>query len=706
MGFKKIKSISCNRDICHAITESGQIYSWGIDVEEKGLLALGNNIFHVKIPTLNKYLTKLRIYYISLSETHGAALDYGKNLYTWGDDSYGQCGNNSNCNIENNNNENNNLNDNNENNNNYNNNENNVKNDNFNNDNYYYNNICFIPKKVVLNASFNVSKVECGKYYTAGITSDGVAFKFGVINYNSKNNVDNIRKNNSNIVFFNFKNNETFNYQFDDFNFDKVTDIFCGEELLTFITQKGELYIYSELQGLFKIKLNNDDIENDELNFLSEKGQNYSIDSVKFIDRTFYAISKNNSIIYEFINYTYKYKDIDLYDYIQNEYDVNENVKLSMITQPYYVKVLFFQMKCNDNDFKEFEEGEDKIFYKRKYNPESNDFLMTTTLNNFNNTYESVNSIHSNVNNLTTMSKISKISNMLGNILDKKIDNLINKTKIYYNSEGNAFLLGKKRIELIKIDFENYEGVNFLENEPISVILNSTNNTFNLTSNILNIPINENYKNQRNRLRRNLFNDEKNRAYSTSKSNFLNRFNDKNKFYNNRYGLMNNNNNDYNSPDHKLKGLSSENLNNNNNDYNNIDQNEKIKDKMNKFRKNFNDNVEQRKNDSNKNKEDLMNNLKKIENNSKSPNRNENQILDKFKEQIKKENELNEKEKNIRNEMDKRNKEITNQVNQNKNNTYDKQFNNLKGNKRNSDQFSDFDSQKNSKRNSINNIKI
>ena len=79
MGFKKIKSISCNRDICHAITESGQIYSWGIDVEEKGLLALGNNIFHVKIPTLNKNLSKLKIQFISLSQSHAAGLDYNNN---------------------------------------------------------------------------------------------------------------------------------------------------------------------------------------------------------------------------------------------------------------------------------------------------------------------------------------------------------------------------------------------------------------------------------------------------------------------------------------------------------------------------------------------------------------------------------------------------------------------------------------------------
>ena len=39
-GLKKIKSISCNTDVCHAITEDGCIFSWGNDIEEKGLLGL------------------------------------------------------------------------------------------------------------------------------------------------------------------------------------------------------------------------------------------------------------------------------------------------------------------------------------------------------------------------------------------------------------------------------------------------------------------------------------------------------------------------------------------------------------------------------------------------------------------------------------------------------------------------------------------
>ena len=467
-GLKKIKSISCNTDVCHAITEDGCIFSWGNDIEEKGLLGLGNKIFQVKVPTLNKNLSKLKIQFISLSQSHAAGLDYNNNLYTWGDDSYGQCGLNNNYN----------------------------KNNNF---DEYNNFCCFVPKKIVLNCSFNVKKVQCGKYYTAGINNEGIAFKFGVINYKNY-----IRKDN-NIVFFNFKNNENFVSHFPNLNPEKVNDIFCGEELLCFITQKGEMFIYNEIQGLFKIKLNNESHENS-LNY--QQRQNNIIDNVKFIDRTFYAISKNNTCIYEFINYSYKNKDFDFNDYVQNEYDINENVKLSMLNQPYYVKVIFFRIKCSDYLFNEFEENEDKIFFKRKYHKESNNLSMTNhNFSNFNHTYDSFNN-----HNITSMNKITKISNMLNNIFDRKINSIINKTKVNYNSE-NAFLSGKKRIEIIKVDFENNSGINFLENEGISEI-QSFNNTFSLSTNILNIPINENYIHEVDRKRKNSDDKERNKFKS------------------------------------------------------------------------------------------------------------------------------------------------------------------------------------------------
>ena len=101
------------------------------------------------------------------------------------------------------------------------------------------------------------------------------------------------------------------------------------------------MYIYSDLQVLFKVKLNPYENNIRYSSLVNEDKFNYYINSVKFIDRTFYAISKNNSIVYEFINYTYKNKPLNLFDYVQNEYDVNENVELSLINQPYYVKAFF-----------------------------------------------------------------------------------------------------------------------------------------------------------------------------------------------------------------------------------------------------------------------------------------------------------------------------------------------------------------------------
>ena len=500
-------------------------------------------------------------------------------------------------------------------------------------------------------------------------------FKFGLINYKSKSNVYNATIKNSNIVFLNFKNNE--NSNFDDIIYDKVTDIFCGEELLTFINQKGELFIYTELQGLYKVKINSENQENTKINLFEEKQRrNFSIDKVKFIDRTFYAISKNNSIIYEFINYTYKNRDLDLFDYVQNEYEVNQNSKISMIDQPYYVKFIFFKIKCSDSHLRNFEELEEKLFLKRKYNPDSNDFLLTNnnTNNNFYHTYESVNTLNSNItNNLSSMSKISKISNMLGNLLDRKIDDFVNKTKIYYNAAGNAFLTGKKRIELIKIDYEDNEGINFLENELISEILNN-NNISNLTSNILNIPINENF-NERNRGKRYLFDDEKNRANSTSKSSLYHGLNDSQN-NNRRYGNINNsenneNNNNYNSFDKNFRGFSSGHVYNGNNYENGIIKNNdeqinKIKEKMDKLRKNVQDNVEENINNSNKNKEILFNNLNNINNNIEKDEKKGNKVLVKFKNEIEKEKELNEKNKILREEQDKIVKEIKKKINNNK----------------------------------------
>ena len=73
----KITKIACNTDVCHAITEEGVVFSWGNDSQRKGLLALGEGVFTIKTPKYNNFLSSVRIKDISLSETHGCAVEEG-----------------------------------------------------------------------------------------------------------------------------------------------------------------------------------------------------------------------------------------------------------------------------------------------------------------------------------------------------------------------------------------------------------------------------------------------------------------------------------------------------------------------------------------------------------------------------------------------------------------------------------------------------
>ena len=491
-GSRKIRNIFCNNDVCHAITESGIIYSWGNDINHKGLLCFGEGVFHLRNPTLNKYLSSLNINFISLSENHGACLDYKKNLYTWGDDTFGQLG--------------------------------------FNSDN---NNICSVPKKIVLNDTFFVNKVQCGKFFTAGITSDGIGFKFGnKFNYDENNIMfindiqieKNFDKKKNNIVFFNLMKSDFDNINNIQSNFyGRMIDIFCGEELICFINSKGDLFIYSDFQGLYKIKLSVDDKDY----YKTFDKESLMIENVKFVNKNFYAISQNGSIIYEFINYSYNNKSPNLFDYVQNEYEINENVQINLINQPYYVSALFFIMKCHEKEMRNIEDGKIKLFNKRKYNENHNNNNISDKYNfNSNENLCSVNS-KLNITYKGNSKRMNKISNMLENIFDKKIENIANNTKTNYDNKINAFFLGKKRIELIKINFTNKKNIEFLFNEPINEIVNNDSNYFN-NNHILNIPISEKYSNERNRSRTNIFEIENslnekenyNRAKSLSKVQF------------------------------------------------------------------------------------------------------------------------------------------------------------------------------------------
>ena len=502
------------------------------------------NKYHIKVPTLNENLSKLNIREIVLGEFHCAAIDYKKNLYTWGENYYGQVG----CFNKENNNEkdNNNIN---------------------------------LPSKVVINNEGNnnlkVLKVECGKYFTIGISNEGFVFKIGG-KYN--NNEEEKQNNNNNIQFLNYfkeieeydenNNNNKLNFDIENSIYSKVNEIYCNEEIISFINQNGDLFLFSENQGLFHV--------------ISK----YKFNKIKFINRLFYGINNTNDILFEFINYSNNNNEINLFDYVQNEYEINKKVKINFINLPYYVKALFMDIKCLEKDKNKFEDFEENIFFKKKFQW------------NYNNNNKSNVSYYTVNNNNNKNNKINKISNMLENIFEKKIDDYVYKNKIADYSDINNnkhFFFGKKRIKLEKIDFK-YE-YNIIENLNFYDILDKKSlfyNNNNNDNNILNIPISLKYKNDNNSSRKNIFN---------------------NKYFNDEDAYNNNNYNDYNNNFSSYKN----NLNNkfNENDGLNKIENELKKIENERIKNNKNNELKRLENEKNEEEQKLKNYLKEKESKEK-----------------------------------------------------------------------------------------
>lgn len=60
--------------VIHAVSDDGQVYSWGNDREKHGVLGLGLN-YNQQTPILNLNFSNKKIIDISLSEKHAVALD-------------------------------------------------------------------------------------------------------------------------------------------------------------------------------------------------------------------------------------------------------------------------------------------------------------------------------------------------------------------------------------------------------------------------------------------------------------------------------------------------------------------------------------------------------------------------------------------------------------------------------------------------------
>ena len=371
---RRLRKIICNNEVVHAITETGLVFSWGNDIYHRGTLGLGENIYQVNTPILNKYLSKHLIFDISLSEEHCTAIDFNNCMYSWGLGTNGELG-------------------------------------------FYNKNekIVTVPCKVLCNNKpFLVEKIKCGKHYTTGITNGGIPFLLG--NIGNKGAINDVDIGN-NIIFFSLEKN----YEYNNI---KAKDIYCGDNYILILLEKEKLLFYNFNEGLFEIILNNNN-------------KNITISKINVIDKNFYVLDEKNKKLYEFI---YNIKDFFL-----TEYEINRDIKLSIIEMPFFVKFMFFWIECSETQKKNFILQKKKLFEKNidcfKYNRSNNG--------------------------------------------------------PYINEE---FLFGKnkKKIELKKVQFEN----NFRKNR-INIfskgdfVKKNNNNEFNYSKEeVLNLPISKNYGNK------------------------------------------------------------------------------------------------------------------------------------------------------------------------------------------------------------------
>ena len=389
---RRLRKIICNNEICHAITENGLVFSWGNDIYHRGTLGLGKNIFQVNSPVLNKYLSKTRIFDISLSEEHCTAIDENNYLYTWGVEEHGELG-------------------------------------------YFDQNEKNICEPIRVNMDkkpFLVNRVKCGKYYTAGINNKGIPFIFG----NKK------KDNNNEIIFFSFDNKV---------NFDLIAkDIYCGEDYLIIHLENEKLLIYSFNNGLFELKL-----------FNNESNNNYIISKINIINKNFYLLDEKNNRLFEFIYDNRNFNKIfNIYDFYQNEYEVNHNIKLSIIEMPFFVKFLFFWIECSENEKKEFISQKTKMFNKlngknlqniSKNGPKINEYIL------FGNNKKKI------------------------ELIKVEFVNLYNKKEKHFTLNGDCIYSNYKKNIIEKNIYSN---------------LNTINNNNELSFQSLNIPISSNYGNK------------------------------------------------------------------------------------------------------------------------------------------------------------------------------------------------------------------
>ena len=304
-------------------------------------------------------------------------------------------------------------------------------------------------------------------------------FLFGNKNIKNQNN-NNINENINNIIFFSFNNN--YNYHLNLI----AKEIYCGEEYLIIVLEKEKLLIYSFNDGLFEIKLNTNN--NNDIYFYISK--------ISIVDKNFYILDERNKFLFEFIYFNKNYsKPFNIYDFYQNEYEINPDIKLSIIEMPFFVKFLFFWIECSENEKKDFNLQNTKMFYK---------------LNEKNFRYNCNKGPNINEHILFGNNNKKKIE-----LIKVEYDNLYNK-KDKHIFFGGEYIINHKN----KNKNNNYRTIN------VNININNIDSSFQS----LNIPISKNYGN-RNDAKDN--NDNKEQNINMNKINNNTKISDK---YNYKYG--------------------------------------------------------------------------------------------------------------------------------------------------------------------------
>lgn len=422
LGVKKVAKIFCNINVCHVITEEGTVYSWGNDREKYGTLAMGNN-YYITSPTLNNNFDGKKILDLSIGEKHAAAIDEAHNIYMWGTDYYGECGYGD------------------------------------------YN-----EKEVTKNIPFSLNikhlyplKVKCGYSYTMILDYDNTAIYLGVIC--DKNIIqDNIEK---------IERDAKHRVPFDNSLNVRCNEIYCGLNMIAIVDTKGNLFLYSDYEGLYYVRIPFEAI------------------TVKFVYDVIYVGINNKDYIYEFAPMRGRQC---LEDYIENLYKVDECVSnIDIIDTPYYDNVLFFSIESEREMKRRNEDVNILRLIKENLNSqfgESNEEEIMNNNGRFNSSCSSLSSIYNsksglnlNINNSNTIiynrsisrqhtiisgansfasitnsfnssnnldspssmnmkksyKRINRISSLLGRLFDKKIENI---------SKGNIIINNKKRIDV------------------------------------------------------------------------------------------------------------------------------------------------------------------------------------------------------------------------------------------------------------------